>query len=209
MKATDFTFRLTAYDIDRYLPQVSQALEKRTEHLSRMRFPALWNITDKLRPAAQGEDRRRLHARIFSIFCLVAGIILLVPGLMKPGELLVPLLAGAAAVVIGIGGLWRSRKRKTNPFDRSAGLLLSGKDTLSEEQAMEISFFETAMMLPGGEDDCVLYEDFQCVIETEDLFLLVFGTRAAVLQKRDLLTGDLDAFRKFIAGTVAAYHSLV
>lgn len=155
MNATDFTFRLTAYDIDRFLPQVRKALEKRSELLSRKRFPAVWKITDKLGTSSH------------------------------PG------------------------KRKSNSLDRSARALLNGKDTLSEEQAMEISFFETAMILPGGgDDDCVLYEDFQCVIETADLFLLVFGTRAAVLQKRDLITGGLDAFRAFIAGNVAQYHSL-
>lgn len=210
MNTTDFTFRLTAYDIDRFLPQVSKALEKRTELLSRQRFPFLWKITDKLVRTSRSKNPTGLHTKLLSLLCLAAGIILLVPGLMKPRELLIPLLAGAIASAIGLWGLWCSRKQKANPFDRSAGALLNGKDTISEEQAMEISFFETAMMLPGGgDDDCVLYEDFQSVFETADLFLLVFDTRAVVLQKRDLTTGDPDAFREFITAHVSQYHSLV
>lgn len=208
MNTTDYTFRLSAYDIGHLLPQVSKALERRTELVSRRRLPALWNLTDKL-SSSKGEARRRLHTRLFGIFCLVAGIVLLVPGLMNPKELRLPLILGVLAVISGAADLWRSRKQKANPFDSSARMLLNGKDAYTEEDTMEISFFETAMMLPGEDDDsCVLYEDFKYVFETADIFLLVFDTRAVVLQKKDLITGDTDAFRAFLTSRVSAYETL-
>jgi len=205
MNTTDFTFRLTAYDVDRYLPQVRAALEKRTELLSRSRFPSLWRLVDKLNASHPGKDHSKLLPRFVSLFCLAVGVILLVPGLMKPQELQIPLIAGIAAIVIGIVGLWRNRTRKKDPFEQAAKVLLRGKDALTPEQSIEVSFFETAMMLPGGEDNCVLYEDFQCVIETADLFLPVFGTRALVLQKRDLPAGSEEAFREFLSAAVSEY----
>ena len=41
----------------------------------------------------------------------------------------------AAAMGAGIIGLWQSRARKKNPFDRAAKILLEGKDKSSAEQA--------------------------------------------------------------------------
>ena len=209
MNATDYTFRLSAYDIERLVPQVSKALEKRTELVSRNRFPALWKLTDKL-SSTKGETRRRLHTRFFGILCLLAGIFLLVPGLTNPEELRLPLILGILAVLSGAADLWRSRGKKPNPFDTSARTLLNGKDAYTEEDTVEISFFETAMMLPGdGDDACVLYDDFKYVIEEADIFLLVFDTRAVVLQKKDLTNGNTDVFRAFITANVSEYHSLV
>lgn len=71
-----------------------------------------------------------------SIVCLAAGIFLLGPGLVKPQELFVPLLAGTAALIIDVG-LWCSRKNKKNPFDKSANLLLTGEDVIPEGQAIQ------------------------------------------------------------------------
>ena len=210
MNATDYTFRLSAYDIEHLVPQVSKALEKRTELVSRNRFPALWKLTDKLSSSTKGEARRRLHTRLFGILCLLAGIFLLVPGLTNPKELRLPLILGILGVLSGAADLWRSRRKKPKPFDASARILLNGKDAYTEEDAMEVSFFETAMMLPGdGDDACVLYDDFKYVIEEADIFLLVFDTRAVVLQKKDLTNGNTDDFRAFITANVAEYHSLI
>ncbi len=44
MADTDYIFHISPYDTEKLLPQVSRALEKRTEMVSRERFPGLWNI---------------------------------------------------------------------------------------------------------------------------------------------------------------------
>ena len=208
MNKIDFTFRLTPYDTERYLPQVSRALEKRTEIYSRQQFSGLWKIIDKLNASPRGKARGKLRSNLFSIVCLALGVFLFVPGIINQG-LTGPLLAGILGILVGIAGLWRGRKSRKNRFDRSAQLLLSGKEALDPEENIEISFFETAMMLPGGgEDDCVLYEDFQCTVETADLFVVVFGTRALILQKRDLTTGTTDAFRAFLSEKIKQYTIL-
>ena len=43
----NYVFRLTTYDVQQLLPQVSKALEKRTELISRERYAKLWKGIDK------------------------------------------------------------------------------------------------------------------------------------------------------------------
>lgn len=56
--------------------------------------------------------------------------------------------------------------------------------------------------------ECVEYHDFECVIETEDMFLLIYDTRGTVLQKIDIAEGTVDDFCDFISKKVAKYQSL-
>ncbi len=210
MESIRFTFQISPYDVEKLLPQASKALEKRTELLSRERYPALWKHVDPSRAASQQSPENRRRTKGLSVLCLALGIFLFVPGLVKPQELLVPLLVGACAIGAGIGGLWRSRKHRKNPFDRSAKLLLAGKDSLSEEDAVTVIFSEAGMLLPTEEasSECVPYDTFACVIETADLFLLVYDTRVTVLQKIDLMDGSTSDFCAFLAKQVENYHSL-
>ena len=64
MADTDYIFHISPYDTEKLLPQVSRALEKRTEMVSRERFPgygsiptdsALWRGGGKGAGYAQGE----------------------------------------------------------------------------------------------------------------------------------------------------------
>ena len=61
MASADFIFHLTPYDTRKLLPQVSKALEKRTELLSRQRYPGLWKQTDRLNARAKGRSRSRVY----------------------------------------------------------------------------------------------------------------------------------------------------
>lgn len=205
-----YIFHITPYDITHLLPQVSKALEKRTELLSRERYPGMWQRIDRFSTASQGKRRSPLRTKIFSILCLAAGIFLLIPGLAEPQELLVPLLAGAAAVILGITGLWRSRKNRKTPFDRSARLLLEGKDQLPRALSPAVSFSDQGMTLSTGEvePEFVPYSDFESAIETADTLLLVFGERVTLLQKQDLVKGDLYELSRLISEKVAKYESI-
>ena len=210
MADTDYIFHISPYDTEKLLPQVSRALEKRTEMVSRERFPGLWKHTDRFRSMARGRKRSRLRTRGMSALCLAAGIFLAVPGLMEPRELFVPLLVGAAAMGAGIIGLWQSRARKKNQFDRAAKILLEGKDKSSAEQAASVSFSEEGMTVPagGGKAEFVPYREFECAVETADSFLFVFGGRVLLLQKMDLkaeCTGDVCSL---ISEKVKPYHSI-
>ena len=204
-----YRFQISAYDIDRLLPQVSQALKKRTDLLSRQQYPSLWAVTDKLNSAGGGKKRSTLRTRFMSILCLILGVILFVPGLMKPQELLVPLLAGAVAIGAGLGGLWRSRKKKQTPFDRSAKLLLQGKDSLGSE-FLSVDFSDDGMTIPSekAEAELIPYFGFECAIETADALLLVYDTRVTLLQKCDLKDGKAEDFCSILSKKVVEYHVL-
>ena len=200
----NYNFQITSYDIESLLPQVSKALEKRTEFVSRERYPGLWENIDKLNAVSKGKRRSSLRSKIMSIICLVLGVFLFVPGLMKPQELLVPLLVGAFAIVIGIVYLYIGRKDKKNPFDKSVRLLLMGKDTISAKQSIMVSFSESGMEIRADdkEPQHIPYSNFESMIETEDLFLFVHDTRITVLQKKDLTSNDITDFRNFISRNV-------
>ena len=199
-----YNFQITPYDTESLLQQVSKALEKRTEFVSRERYPSLWENIDKLNVVSKGKRRSSLRSKVMSIICLVLGVFLFVPGLMKPQELLVPLLVGAFAIVIGIVYLYIGRKGKKNPFDKSARLLLMGKDTISAKQSIMVSFSESGMEIRADdkEPQHIPYSDFESMIETEDLFLFVHDTRITVLQKKDLTSNDITDFRNFISRNV-------
>lgn len=199
-----YNFQITPYDTEDILQQVSKALEKRTEFVSRERYPGLWGNIDKLNDVSKGKHRSSLRSKIMSIICLVLGIFLFVPGLIKPQELLVPLLVGAFAIAIGIVYLYIGRKDKKNPFDKSAKLLLMGKDTISAKQSIMVSFSELGMeiQVDDKEPQRIPYSDFESMIETEDLFLFVHDTRITILQKKDLTSNATTDFRNFISRNV-------
>ncbi len=210
MADASYIFEISPYDTTRLLPQLSKALEKRTELISRERYPGMWKQTDRLSDASQGKTRSGRRSKLMSVLCLSVGIFLLVPGLVKPQELFGPLLVGAAAVIYGIVGLWRGRKNRKNPFDKSAELLLSGKDTISDGETVTVSFTEDGMTIPkdDGSVELVPYSDFECAVETADALLFVYGERVTVLQKRDLTTDNLSELSKLLAEKVAKYHAV-
>ena len=125
--AAPYLFQISSYDISRLLPQVSKALETRSEHLSRERYPKMWRSIDRLPSPSRGAKRSRLRTRLFSILCLAAGIVLVVPGLMEPKELLVPLVAGAAAVVLGPLGYCAPERIGKNLLTARPGCCWKGK----------------------------------------------------------------------------------
>ena len=159
----NYNFQITPYDTESLLQQVSKALEKRTEFVSRECYPGLWENIDKLNAVSKGKRRSSLRSKIMSIICLVLGVFLFIPGLMKPQELLVPLLVGAFAIVIGLVYLYIGRKDKKNPFDKSARLLLMGKDTISAKQSIMVSFSESGMEIRADDKESqhIPYSDFE------------------------------------------------
>lgn len=209
MEETRYVFHLSPYDASALLPQVSRALEVQTEHTSRAQYPGMWKQTDRLRErardcAAQGTKKaskaHRLVRTLLDLICLACGLFLLIPGLMAPQELLVPLLTGVLAVLVGALDLWLRHRKKKNPFDKPAERLLAGKDALPE--GLTVSFTSDGMALADSAEP-IPYGDFTCAVETQGLFLLIYRGCATLLQKKDL-DGDTDGFRAFLAGKVPA-----
>lgn len=211
MENRNYMFRIHSYEIEKLLPQVSKALEKRMELVSRQRYPGMWKYTDKLNSTAHGPMKSKARTKIMSVIYLVLGIFLFLPGLMEPQELLIPLLVGAIAIGAGIGGLWRSRDHRKNPFDNSAKILLTGKDTISAEQELTVSFSQDGMEIAakGTAPAFTPYADFECVIETADIFLFVYKEQVTVLQKLDLEAGSLEDFCSLLSENITKYQAIL
>lgn len=207
----NYVFQITRYDTTTLLPQVSEALEKRTELNSRERYPGLWEIIDKLNTMSRGKQRSSFRTKIMAIICLLLGIFLFVPGLLNPQELTVPLIAGAFAIATGILYLYRGRKNRKNSFDKSAKLLLMGKDTIPAKQSIVVSFSEIGMEIrvDGNDSLSIPYTGFETMLETADLFLFVYDTRITVLQKKDLTSKATDDFCNFISKNVPQYQLIM
>lgn len=208
METAIYIFQISPYDTSSILPQVSKALDKRTELVSRERYPGLWTQTDKLNAMSQGRTRSRLRTRVTSLIFLALGIFLFVPGLVKPQELLVPLIAGGIGIIAGICGLWRSRKHKKNPFDEAAKKLLAEKSDIQPGQYQVLFSAENMIIAERGKTEHIPYSKFECAVETADIFLLTFDERVTVLLKRDLSKGSIDDFVGFISEKVAKYQSI-
>jgi len=157
MENGKYVFKLSPYDTTYFLPQVSAALEKRTESVSRERFPGLWEKTDKLNERSKGEKKNTTGTKIKSIICLLLGIFLFVPGMMEPQELLIPLLVGAVAKfllgVILIGLLLFLPAGTVHFFARNhtPGLILSGTPV--------DNYRRSTLATLGGTDHCRVHVD--------------------------------------------------
>ena len=123
-----FTFQLTPLDAAHLRPQVSRALEKRVELVSRQRCPRMWKLTDKLNGAGSssqsGGRNQRRHGGLLGLMNWSLGVSLLMPGLMAPQELTFPLIVGAVGFGAGTVGLWRSKRMLLGVLDLIAGALL-------------------------------------------------------------------------------------
>jgi len=207
MTEREFIFRLSAYDTAKLLPQTRKALKTHTEMLSRECCPRLWKATDALNAKFGGDEKKIKRSRITSVVYLALGLFLFMPGLMKGEELTTAMFAGAFAMAYGLGGLWTAWKKRKDPFEQAARILLEGKDALPADNGLEVSFSEQGMMLPkkqkGG--GLVPYGAFVTVVETADLYLLVYDERVTALQKKDLAGGAVEEFRAFLSERVERF----
>ena len=196
MEQNNYVFRITAMG-EEYLPQISYALEKRTELLSRNQYPGMWKTTDKLRASVREPSKgRRIFRKILSIICLCCGIFLFVPGLMEPEELRVPLYAGAIGIGTGVGGLLGGKIKRKNPFDKSARLLLEQRKTTDDAKVI---FDENGMTIAaGGGEELVPYDKMEYIVEAEGMLLLTFDEKVIAVKKADMICGDMEGFYTFI-----------
>lgn len=128
MEETTFTFNLTPLDPDRCRTQISLALEKRTELVSRKKYPMLWNITDKLNgtqeiPPSQRKGRKKILC-FLGAFTWLASSFLLIPALVAPEELSGALTVASCCLGVGTYYLWRYGRTLLASFALALGLFL-------------------------------------------------------------------------------------
>ena len=109
-----FLFQVTHLDGQRLLPQVSRALERRTEVISRQKYPKMWELTDKLNsvekvPQAVRENRSKRKG-FLGFLNWMLGMFLLMSGCMDPQALMIALIVGAVGYGVGVVTLWNHRR---------------------------------------------------------------------------------------------------
>lgn len=196
----DFVFELTGYQDETFKTQVSRVLEKRTELISRNKYPGLWKYTDKLNSKDKAPEEvmknRRGRYMVYGIILLLLGLFLFIPSLLKPKEMLIPLLVGASAVGYGIlnikSGI-KSKKVKPSSFDKAAMKLYSEYENIS---SVTVTFTDDKVRLPG--EVTIDYSEIEKVFITEDFFIMFWNERITVLQKKDLCSLSMEEFISFI-----------
>ena len=186
----NFFFQITPLNPAQMCPQVSRALEKRSELVARQKYPKMWELTDKLNsvekvPQAVRENRRRRRGFLGLLNWLI-GVFLLVNGWVGAQKLLILLLVGAAAFGVGAVSLWRYRRDLLCVFSFAAcavlcvsglsnfhqlwGLLVLGAvhaaigtgALLTRKQANITPYDRAAARLLRGKDDLDGTEGIRC-----------------------------------------------
>ena len=207
-----FHFQISDYDDTCLDAETEELLRRRLEARSRKAAPGLWKVADRLNAAAQGPGRkkRRGRYRAYGVILLALGIFALIPGLAEPGTPAL-ILAGGLAVLAGTLNLLpaRDKKPRTVPASckKEAQALLAGRRVIDwSKTRAEVHFDESGMTARLGEArETVPYGQITGVFETEHLWLLVYdGEKALLLQKKDLTSGEADAFSAQILQRVRA-----
>ena len=102
-----FSFQFTPLDADSLHHQVSLALEKRTEQISRKQFDKL-NSVEKQTPEVL-EKRRRRRA-CWGLANWLLGLCWLIPALLEPRLRPFPLAVGVLGYLSGVVALWRTQR---------------------------------------------------------------------------------------------------
>lgn len=193
----EFIFQISVYNRLELEQQLAQALDKRTEIISRKRLPRIWKGIDWMRSRPKATEqvlkRRIVLYKIYGFVLLVMGVFVLVPGLMAPQQAIL-IIAGMLSIGLGIIYLFPRRKKENKQFQRAAENLLNGYEglELSADSPVRVSFTEAGMAI--GANDAIPYSCLNAAVETEDLYLLTYGEQVTVLQKKDLMTGTHSDF---------------
>ena len=211
MEEIEFIFQVTDLNEEVLVPQISKALEKRTELRSRQTAPKMWNATDKLNESnkmtEEEKKRRRMRKKILGVLFMILGVILFVPGLVKRDGNMMALIVGAIAIIVGFNNFRTSGevKRNSEKFDNAAREFLTGHKESLKNNKVQICFSGEEMITVMGEldeldQDAVSFDQIEYVMETEDIFFAIYQGRGIVLQKKDLdqELGTLDEFRVFV-----------
>lgn len=210
----EFIFRLSSYGDPALEEETAQLLAQRLEKRSREAVPGIWATTDRLNAYAArgpGREKRRARYRICGAVLIALGIFLLVPGLAEPRT---PALIGAGAVgiVSGILEFCLARRKQAPALPvscrKEAARLLEQRRSIDgslPENRTEARFDGGGLSLcVGGETKAVAYGEMTGIYESERLWLLLYGDeRALLLQKKDLVVGDVAEFGPYLRRNIA------
>ncbi|NLK43604.1 MAG: hypothetical protein GX300_04315 [Tissierellia bacterium] len=196
----EFVFVLSNYDEASFKEQVSKALEKRTELVSRNEYPKMWKFVDKMNSKEKAPEevlkKRYVRYRIYGIILIFLGFFLLIPSVVKIKEMLIPLIWSIFSISLGLYYFRygkKPKKVKETSFDKATAKLFNG---YKDMPPAKIIITEDKIQL--GENSRIEYSDIERIFITEDLFIIIWNERIAVIQKKDLLSSNIEEFTDFI-----------
>lgn len=177
--------------------QISEIIAKRTENFSRKKLPGLWEKTDELNRknlSGDGFKRRVRLRRFYGIFLIAVGIFLFVPGIVKPKELAVPLVAGAFSIINGIFAVIPKKTDAERYLKKAKKLAKAINSSIEPGDTVvfgEEGIFENGALL-------MKYGELESVIENRNIFLICDGKKIMVLRKADMVVGNTEDFKIFV-----------
>ena len=206
---TEYRFVLTPYD-PLLAPELSRALEKRTELASRKKYPGLWRQNDRLRAydertgsAGTGKGRK-IFRTVMTVVLLLLGLFLLIPGLMDPKNLKEPLIVGILAVScalfrIVISILHRRGPKRDPRYDAAAEKVLAKLRQFDTANHPRVVFSEDGVRVEDdGSSSRFRLDTFDTMIETPSLFVMTYDGTVTALKKSDLIDADPADFRAWL-----------
>ena len=110
----------------------------------------------------------------------------------------------------------KKEKEKESRYDKAAREFLENHAESLKEKEVQVCFSDEEMFTVMGaledlDQDAVTFDAIELVMETEDIFFVVYEGRGVVLQKKDLdLTmGTVDEFRDFVNENIKPIISLI
>ena len=155
----------------------------------------------------QKKQKHRIRARIMSILNLILGLILLIAGIVEPRNLML-IMVGAVGLLSAYNGFWHSRKKPA--YCDTADALLDENAAVDFDR-YAVLFLDSAMEVADKVQKSRTqypYREFECLLETESLYLISFSKQGLFLWKSDLLEGEPEEFSQFIRQKVPCLDKL-
>lgn len=146
----------------------------------------------------------RYLPKTLGVLSLLAGVFFLMAALGDPDEMAVLVYLAGQYLIVALASLL-IRKRQ-DPYDRAARNLLRKRNAVKGLELARFIFSEEKFSLGWkdasktelAEEAAYPYRDFQQVIETESILLIICCKKALFLQKKDLLEGTIPELRAFL-----------
>lgn len=142
--------------------------------------------------------------KTLGVLSLLAGVFFLMAVLGDPDEMAILIYLAAQYLIVAMASLL-VRKRQ-DPYERAARNLLRKRNAVKGLELVRVIFSEKTFSL-GWKDASEIklaeeieypYRDFEQVIETESILLIVCCKKVLFLQKNDLLEGSIPELRAFL-----------
>lgn len=191
----EFCFEIMPADRPDLKDQLARSLDLQTELRSRQKLPRLWKKTDQLNSKVSDDvvKRRKTKNKVFGIFFMIVGIVLLLTGLDGRGGLNGPLVGGVVGLFVGITYLSPKSNNPPKKCQQMAQKLLDMRRTIPYARAR---FTEEGLTINTA--NTIPYNQIEGMLETEDLYLMIINNSAMFFIKTELMEGSCAAFSDFM-----------